>query len=255
MITQSQRFSLAADVAAQRYGMLLDGFKATHSHALDAPHFGTQRQYLRAIGDAQALSERFAEGESDLIHEAMNQIASEALTATRAQLGVSQSSDMPGDVTEHVSSFAMYLSGEIGLQLARDIVTLGRALRDTTLRVTVASRAQRLPLQAALIQYRIAGNTAPLAFGYRDRRGANWTSTRYIRTIWRHNLLALYNDVVMMTLADHGLTSAFIAHEDPASEFHGMQIALIDSTSLPTYADIRDVAFHPNANAVVTGAL
>lgn len=246
----SQQMTLIADAAAQRYGLLVDGWKALYGRALDDARFGAPVLMNETIAEAYAMAQRYLDGESLEISDAMFDIVREALSATRTELSVEDDDELPDAIADHANDFIAHLARELAIQIERDIATLKKTLQQTTLGVILAASAQRLPLRTALIQHRIAANT-DIQFSFTDRRAAKWSSRRYVRTIWRHNLLSLYNDVVLMTLADAGVDVAEVRHEDPASEIHGQQISLIDTTELPTLADIRDQAFHPNANAII----
>lgn len=249
-MTVSQILSATADAAAQRYGLLLDGWKNLYLRALDDSDFGTPKQLNRVTAQAYSMGSLFLNGEGSEMQDAFDDIAQRALTATRDELIVEDSETFPDAVDEHVSAFEAHLTTELSIQIERDIAHLKQTLQRTVLSVTLASRAQRLPVKTALLQHRIGGATEP-KFGFSDRRGAKWPARRYIRTIWRHDLLALYNDVVLMTLADHGIDTAQIRHTDTTSAWHGMEVAMIANTELPTYADVRDEAFHPNSDAVI----
>jgi hypothetical protein len=246
----TQLMTTMADAAATRYGMLLDGWKALYGRALDDPRFGAPVTMNELVEEAYAMARRFLATEAIEIHDGMIAVAEKALSATRSELNVEDSDEIPDAVDEHVSAFIEHLVSELSIQIERDIATLKKTLQQTILGVTLAASAQRLPLRTALIQHRIAANT-DIKFGFTDRRSAKWPAGRYVRTIWRHNLLSLYNDVVLMVLADAGIDIAQIRHDDPTSELHGRDISLVDNTDLPTLADIRDQAFHPNANAVM----
>jgi hypothetical protein len=249
-MTPTQMMSAMADAAAQRYGMLLDGFKTIYNRAIDAPDFGTPKQLSQVSSESFNMASFFLISEEASIEDNLDAVAETALTATRDELSVAHQDELPGDVSEHLNAFASYLLDELRGQINRDIAFLHKTLRQTHLTVQLAARARRVPLRAALITHRI-GNASPLQFTFHDRRSAKWPSKRHVRTIWRHNLLAFYNDTVLMTLADHGVDYAQIKHNDPASEFHGMIVTMSPSIDGPTYADVKDVAFHPNAEAVL----
>lgn len=239
-----------AEAAATRYGLLLDGWRALYSRALDEPRFGAPVQLRRIAEDAYAIARRYLEAESGEIGAAFTDIAQRALVSTHEEINDTDSAEFTDAISEHVSAFVEHLTNELTIQIERDIALLKKTLQNTILVVNVAASAQRLPLKTALIQHRIAGNT-DVKFGFTDRRSARWPAQRYIRTIWRHALLNLYNDVVVMELADAGIDTAEVRHEDPRSDIHGSVVSLVANTQLPTYDDIRDQTFHPNADAVL----
>jgi hypothetical protein len=246
----TQLMSEMADAAAQRYGMLIDGWKILYMRALDDPRFGAPVQLSEIVTDAYAMGRRYLATERAEIVDAMSDIASEAHTATETELSIEQSDELPEAISNHADEFIAHLLSALSIQIERDIATLKKTLQQTILGVTLAASAQRLPLRTALIQHRIAANT-DIKFGFTDRRSAIWPARRYIRTVWRHDLIALYNDVVLMTLADAGVDTAHVRHADTTSALHGLEISIVDNTDLPTLADIRDEAFHPNAEAIL----
>ncbi len=242
--------STTAEAGAQRYGLLIDGWKILFSRALDSHDFGTQKQMTKVVADAYTMGSMFLVGEAIDITDALEDIAEQALTATNVELNITDAEEFSDALSAHVVDFDAHLTSELALQIERDIALLKKTLRDTYLSVSIAGRAQRLPLRTALMQHRIAGVT-DVQFSFQDRRNAKWPAKRFIRSTWRHNLLALYNDTVLMTLADHGVDTAQIRHDDTTSAMHGLEISIASNTDLPTYADIRNEAFHPNANAIV----
>jgi hypothetical protein len=249
-MTVTQLMTTMAEAAATRYGLLLDGWTALYGIALDDPRFGAPVQLSQITEGAYAMARRFLMAEGVYMEDGFTVIAREALTATNAELSVTDSSELPDAVDEHVSAFIEHLTSVLSIQIERDIATLKKTLQQTILGVTLAAAAQRLPLRTALIQHRIAANT-DIKFGFTDRRSAKWPARRYVRTIWRHDLIALYNDVVLMTLANAGVDTAEVRHTDTSSDMHGLKISIVDNTDLPTLADIRDEAFHPNAEAIL----
>ena len=120
----------------------------------------------------------------------------------------------------------------------------------TALQVTVASKSEGISLQTALAQYRI-GNAAELHFFFHDRRNQKWPSRKFIRAVWRHHLLTAFNEVTLLTLAEHGVTTARIEHINPKADSNGLLVAMNSSTELPTYAEIRNEIFHPNSDAIL----
>jgi hypothetical protein len=246
----TQLMTTMAAAAATRYTMLIEGWKALYNRALDDPRFGAPVLLREITDEAYAMARRYLAAEAIEIQDAMIAVAEQALSATRSELSVTDSDEIPDAVDEHVSAFIAHLTSELSIQIERDIATLKKTLQQTILGVTLAAAAQRLPLRTALIQHRIAINT-DVKFGFTDRRYAKWPAQGYVRTIWRHNLLSLYNDVVLMTLADAGVDTARVRHTDTTAATHGLEISMVDTTELPTLADIRDQTFHPNANAIL----
>lgn len=246
----TQKLSAIADAAAQRYGLLTDAWRNIFTRSLDEADFGTQKHFNRTVQNAYFVANSFLTTEVEEIQAQFADIADDAVTTTRAELSVDDAQELPDDVREHVSAFEQHMLDTLSTQTERDIAYLKKSLQEIYLAVRLGARSQNVPLMTALIQYRI-GMQIDLRFAFLDRRAARWPVRRYVRTVWRHNLLSLYNDTVLMTLAEHGQSSAQVRHVDVNSEWHGAEVSMLASTALPTYAEVREDVFHPNADAVL----
>lgn len=242
-----------AEAAAVRYGMLVDGWRSIYQREMDAPDFGSGRQINRVTEQAYAMGRQFLDTEANLIEESSMIIVREALRAMSEQLATPVAETLTDAVREHLRDAENYLLHELSIQVERDIAFLKQSLRRAVLQVSVAAQAQRVPLRVALMQYRI-GNTTELHFFFHDRRNQKWPSRKFVRAVWRHHLLSLYNEVVLLTLADHGLDTAMIVHASPDYHSQNMVISMSSGTSLPTYSEIRNEIFHPNSDAVLARA-
>jgi len=242
-----------AELAALRYATLVEGWRALYARALDAADFGTPRQLRRVEEEAYAIARTFLEQEARAITEATTNIAYRAYRTTLEELSVETSDEIPEAVSEHLNAAESYLRHELSVQIERDIAFLKHSLRRTILQVNLAARSKGVPHRAALMEYRI-GNAAELHFFFHDRGNQKWPSRKFVRAVWRHHLLAVYNEVVLMTLADHGLEKAQVSHLNPTSQYHGQVIAMSAGSSLPIYAEIRNEVFHPNSDAILRKA-
>lgn len=244
------RFSAEAEAAAQRYGLLVEGWRALYRSALEGTDFGTERQVRRVTEQAYAMARRFLETERELIAARSAEIASEATRTTLVSLASRDAPDFTDAVSDHLSAAERYLDHELSIQVERDIAFLVQSLRRTYLQVAIAARSTGMPPRAALIQYQV-GNATELHFFFHDRQGQKWPSRKFVRAIWRHHLLSLYNEVVLLILADHGVTQAQVENINPTNFNHGMIIAMSSGSSLPTYSEIRNEVFHPNSDAIL----
>ena len=252
MITQT--ISAAADSAANRYGMLVEAWRAAYSRALDQSHFGTPKQLRQILEQAYTVAGHFLDAERQDIADVSAKIALEAQTVTLAQLHAASASQLADAVSEHVSASNAYLEREVTIQIERDIAFLQMSVRRTYLNVSMSARAQNLEPRSALMQYRI-GNASELNFFFHDRRNQKWPSRKFIRAVWRQHLLSIYNETVLLTLIEHGLDTALIEHADKKAPPHGMTISVNSDSELPTYAEIKDDLFHPNSDAFLTMVL
>ena len=247
------RMTAEAEAAAQRYAMVVETWRAIFAQALDSRHFGTARGMSEAIDNAYRVGAVFLEQERHEIARILLEIASEAHTATLSELSVTDTRELTDAVSEHLSEAETHLAHEMTLQVERDIAFLRQSLQRAVLQVSIHARAHRIALKAALIQYRI-GNAAELQFFYHDRMNRKWPSRKFVRAVWRHSLLSLYNEVVLLTLADHGLDRAEVSHLDPRADSNGLVLAMSSGTALPTYSEVRNDLFHPNSDAILARA-
>lgn len=253
-MTPSQSMTAEADAAAQRYGMLVDGWHALYLQMAYQSNFGTPRQFSDISTQAYTIARHYLDAEANHIAAAFQRLALEAQQTTQAQLGVSVSSELTDDASEHLSECVSYLQRELLIQVERDIALLQQAVRKRYISVTISARAQRVSPRIALMQHKIS-KVGDIDFATFDRRNNRWPSRRFVRSMWRMNILALYNEIVLLTLADHGVDRAFVTYMDAKSTHHGTEISMNAGTSLPVYEDIKVQVFHPNSEAILSGVL
>lgn len=247
------RMSTEADAAAQRYEMLVEGWRSIYVRSLDSGSFGTQRQLSQLIEQAYNLARTYLNTENQIIVDTTRAIALEAQGATQAQLSVPVSDELTGPASDQLIASVEHLQSEITIQVERDIAFLKNAITKTFLTVAMSARAQGLSVKAALVQLRIGG-AAELNFFFHDRGNRRWPSRKFIRAMWRVTLLGIYNETVMLTLADYGIDHAQVHHTNPNADNHGTMISMNSNSSLPTYAEIVTEIFHPNSEAILAKA-
>ncbi|SER25995.1 hypothetical protein SAMN05216548_1149 [Faunimonas pinastri] len=245
------RMTAESEAAAQRYELLIEAWRAIYQAAIASPDFGSARQLADVRAEAYDLARTFISTEAAMIDAHSVEIASEAHQTTLRELGAESASELTEAAGEHLIAAVSYLTHELSVQIERDVAHLVESLRKAVLQVTIAARSRRITMKAALLQYRI-GNAADIQFFFHDRGNAKWPSRKFVRAVWRHHLLSLYNEIVLLTLADHGLDQAEVSHVDPNAQSHGMRIAMSSDSELPTYAEVRSGIFHPNADAILT---
>ena len=248
MITQLM--TTEAEAASARYKHLIEGWRSLFMKSLDQAKFGAGTTVADLVSQAYDMARSYLEDERSIVARETESFASEAHTATLDALSSQDARELTDDALEHLDALERFLLNEITIQIERDIAFLRQAYLRVVLQVRIAARSQRTTDRAALLQYRI-GNAVELNFFFHDRRNQRWPSQKFIRAIWRQHLLSSYNETVLVALAEHGIRSAEIQHASPASDVHGMRIALSANTSLPTYAEIRNEIFHPNAEAIL----
>lgn len=249
----TNRMTAEGEAASQRYELILEAWRSLYHQALSSTTFGTAKQLREITESAYQIAHRYLETEMDLVQLRSEEIAREARTATLLSLGSNDARTIEEAVSEHLSASGDYLNREISVQIERDIANLRNMLRTATLQVQISARAQAKTAQLALLQFRSSVSPS-LQFYFHDRADRRWPSRKFIRAVWRQHLLGVYNEVVLLTLAEHGLEFAEVVNDNPTAHSHGMRIAILPSADDPTYGEIRGEVFHPNANAVLTMA-
>lgn len=248
MITQ--RFSVEAETASVRYSVVVDAWRSIYRGSLDAADFGSPRQLAVIRSQAYSIATGYLERERGEIARISAEIAERARESALEELGSIDARALPEAASDHLSVTEQHLANEIAIQIERDIGALQQAVRRTALQVGIAAQSRGVSRRAALLQYRL-GNPGELEFYFKDRRNQKFPAQKFIRSVWRHHLLSLYNEVTLLTLADHGEIAAQVRHVNPSSEFDSTIIAMSSGSQHPIYVEVRDAIFHPNADAVL----
>jgi len=246
----TQRLTSEAEIAGARYGLLVEAWRGIYHRALNDSRFGSAKLIAAVREQGYALARTYLDNEAVFIETAFAQIASDAHSDTTRALGVAVAPELTDDAETHLSAICEYLQSELSIQIERDIAFLIDTLRKTYLTIALSASSRRVSAKNALMEFRL-GNAAELQFFFHDRRNQKWSSRKFVRSVWRHSLLAAYNEVALLTIADHAVDVAMVRHDDPSSQFHEMKIALYSGSAFPTYVEIRNEVFHPNANAIV----
>lgn len=241
----------AADAAAQRYGIVVEAWRHLFRQAIGRHDFGSPASFQHVHVEAYNMAQTYLQTEKAMIAASFESVANEALQTTFEQLGSDAAPELPDDASELLSEFQTYLAHEIIIQIERDVAFLVHSLRRTYLEVRLAAESQRIPLRAAMIQHQI-GSSTELHFFFHDRGNQKWPSRKFIRAVWRMSLLSIYNETVLLCLAQHGHGLAEVSTLSPKAGVSGMLIALGANSEHPTYSEIRSAVFHPNADAILT---
>lgn len=233
-----------ADQAAARYALFTDGLRAIYRNALNSQTLDD----TASAQEAAQLALTSLRTENVLISDAIQEIAEIARTTTLEEIASIDAENLSDEALEHLSVSGSYLSDELLAQASRDIATMRKSIQRVKLEVSLAANSSGRSRRAAMIEYMV-GNKADLSFFFHDKASRKWESKLFVRSVWRQTLLSTYNEIVLFTLADHGLERAVVEHHSPDAQHDGLVIALSSSTELPTYSEIRETVFHPNANA------
>lgn len=237
-----------AGAAFNRYGLFTDSLKSIHRGALLRSDFGSASLTESLRQHATHQGSIFLDSELAQVRADILEIAEIARTVTLREIASNDTSELTDAILEHTDASYDYFQTELIVQQTRDIATLQRAMQRAGLEVSIAARSRGKNRRSALMEY-VMGNKADVEFFFHDRTSRKYESRYFVRSLYRQTLLSVYNETVLFTLADHGITRAVVEHHSPESEFHGLKIALSSSSELPTYSEIRDKVFHPNANA------
>lgn len=244
------RLTREAEAATARYGMLTDAWRSIFHANLNSPRFGTPGALDEAVSEAFVVAQHYLSTEDGVIERTAAEIAVEARVATKRALASIDTSELSDAALEHLGATENYIHSELVAQIHRDIALLRQSIQRVALEVSIAARARGISQRVALIEYRI-GNHADLQFMFHDRHARKWASKKFVRAMFRHAMLGVYNESVLITLSEHGVARARIVHTDPKAEVHGMILALGSNTDRPTYSEIRNEIFHPNADAIL----
>lgn len=238
----------AADAAGTRYQALVDAWGTLYADSLNERDAGHLPAVTRAGERAYELARTYLEIERGHIEASIRASASEALSDASDDLGSASERTTTEAASELLSATEAYLLREIVIQVERDIAQLQQAVRQTFLQAQLTAQATGGTVRRALLEHQLASNQAP-AFYFRDRRSSKWPSRLFVRTVWRQCLLSAYNETVLAILATAGIATAEVEHATAKAGVHGMIVAFGANTALPSYGEIRNDIFHPNAEA------
>ncbi|WP_342234647.1 hypothetical protein [Inquilinus sp. OTU3971] len=241
----------APDRAGERYLALLASFRGVLQASVQSDHPFELRAVESARAGLYGVARTYLATERALLDTAGHDIAQGALIDGLRDIGVSETArDVPARVSAHLSASGEHLLREVSTQIERDVTNVERVLRTVALDVDLRARSQGISDRAALIQVR-ANPPPEMRFYFSDRLSRKWPSQKFVRTAWRQHLLHAYNETYLLTLADHGFTEAEVRHPDSKHHFDRLRFSIYPGGKLPSYAEIREEAFHPNSEAVV----
>jgi hypothetical protein len=238
--------SLRAGEAAARYDFLTQALSAIYARSLISRNVGTAAGVRTMMTEARNIASSYLATELDRIDADLEEVAQHAQGATIKALTSNESFELTVSALEHLRASGDYLRDELLAQISRDIATLRKTIQKANLQIDLATR-----LQAVNPRRQGTQNAPAIDFTFHDRASRKWSSRTFVRTTWRHTLLSVYNETVLLTLADHGIQEAVIEHEDPAAPHHGKILSIVQSDEHDTYQDLRDEIFHPNAHAIL----
>lgn len=234
--------SEAADKAAIRYDNLSQTFAALHKTALLSRDFGTVGHSQKLFEDAYDAAGLFFDRDKQVLEAEVTEIAQAAHRHAKARLCSIDASELSDAALTHLSEIQTYVSNEIAAQVHRDIANIRHSLQRAVLTVGMIARSRGVDPRKAQINYVMQNDEEPQLV-FTDRRGRRTPTRSFVRALYRQALLSVWNEVVLHTLADHGLNEAVVVRAENG-ETH-----TIGRLSIEAYASERDSLFHPNSNA------
>jgi len=236
-----RKFEKYAEASHLRYGNLQAQFTNIFIRTLAKSSLYDES----AIADMKIALEKaasqFQAEESRYLRQAIIEVAENARTATLSELSSSTSAKLPKALIQALRASEDYCASEIAQQCAHDAAFLEKKLRKAWMAIDIDASAQNSSITTAHRSFMIA---------HSERLDRIFSKS--IRSTVRHALLTSYNETVLTTLADHGAKTVTVSHVDRKANVDGVILSITLNTCMPTYFDVRDDFFHPNANAVLT---
>lgn len=238
------RLTQEANAAAARYDNVVYALRAIYLSALGRQGLGSAQLLAEVRNSAYAVTGAYINGEEKIIESVLDEIVSEAQGSVEEAFSYARAEEESGAISELYNATNDYLLQEITIQTVRDVATLVEEVRRAGLSVELQRRATG-SVTPGLVERALPN------FHFRDRRHFKVASRTFIRGVWRMSMLSLYNETVLLTLADHGHDLAQIDHLDAKAPVHGSILAIAPGGETPSYEEIRAEVFHPNSDAVI----
>lgn len=159
---------------------------------------------------------------------------------------------IPDRFGEFIFTAALYTTRLLAAQAERDVMAMAQKVHLNALRVDLYVRSGRHTPGSAKAAVMLEDSQEP-AFGFVDRAGRTYKSSKHVRDVYRQHLLSTYNEVYMDTVAEFGWEIVKVSHPDPSYRWHGEPIAIVSGNDdFPLYYDVKGEVFHPSSHALVT---
>mgnify|MGYP001298923751 CR=1 FL=1 len=197
--------------------------------------------------DVHALAVTFLDQERPTLHQAVEEVAQDALQRVALDLGVSVSQKLQNAfLTDYRDNIAHFLLQEFMTQLDRDIHQVMRKYEELGLQVFMERQTSATPEEA---HFRVLMNAnESMSFYFRDRSSRKLNSQKYIRTVVRHALVTVWTQLYAMEATSYSASHLTVEHPDKA-KYDGLKLGFVDSQGLPTLMDVKDEIFHPQTKA------
>ncbi len=230
--------------ASDRYGVFTETVRASYMAATLTDSI-LQPGMRRRLAEAHIFAgASYVAAETPTLNRAIREIAEKAIAKAIEDTGVYIDTRAELEaLSEHLREIEEYILGQINSQRLRDVKKLDRMTGDLLLRIHRNARG-RHSVRNALAKFR--ANITEQNFYFMNRAGARLNSKLYIKSVWRQNLLWLFNDVYMNVLAGQEIGEVEVIHPRGGGMWHGKVLSISPETS-PSYDEVKEKIFYPNS--------
>lgn len=236
----------SADSAARRYQEIVTTWQSILARAMTSSRFGYFDQLAAVSDECFAVSNTYFNAETDEITQTIMGIATEAHLRVIDELQSIDADSLSAQALAHLGESQTYLHNEVSAQVYRDVSNARQQLQRAVLEVYSAVRTRGISERRAQIEYQMTHSGA-VNFEFVDRAGRRSLSNKFVRSLWRQTLLSVYNEVLLMTLAEHGIQRAAVIRVENGIPHPIEIISLTGEGDLRSYSEVRDEYFHPNS--------
>lgn len=231
----------AAEKAAARYVWLTESWNILFDKSL------TDYTHGSLVQEAMSVAHAFMSTEREHIEDICSEIFRGARTAVFRAVDVEDSEEAPEAASEHLSATIDYIQNELIAQIQRDISMFRQRSLIALSEIAFLQKSLQTNHTRALLEYRTR-NPDSLQFSFYDRRAFRWSSKKFVRAMWRHALLSLYNESVLYAVDEFHMDYVRVATFEGDNIKHVDRITLGNDPDLMIYSQVRDKYFHPNSH-------
>ncbi len=221
--------SQLAEDAGKRYKMFAQSLSGAF---LSASIVGSTPKDLAALnGMTGTILNAFVEDEAHRLSQHRGKLFDMAISDAEADMKTTLDDGFVDDLAEMTNMAGLEVVKYITNQASRDASEVNSKFRRLSLEAAALSDANEYGHSTSLIG-RIEGNAS-----FIDRSGKKWNSSVYARTIIRHHLLNVYNEVYLLAAMRMGYKEV--------TTTGGITFAV------ERYESIRDEVFHPNSHNII----
>ena len=236
-----------AEAAAQRYNNAILSFKGAYDSALDRPDVFSQRAVEILSNDLYHVGEVYMRTETVLIENEVRETLLNARRDARSDLRIDIAEKETSLSDAHLSAIQEHIRLEIATQLERDIQFVIKRYRQLALRVEIHRNATGWQYGASLTQVKMQEKA--LKHYFRDRAGRKIPSQRFVRMLWRQELIHGYMRAYILEMSAFGVKELKIWHPNQDHRAYGQIVSLVEDGQ--SFEDIKDDVFHPNTEALL----